>query len=177
MLPTASCAIPVHQGFLSLFVAHDQQVQRPEYLQRALVVALELIEGLSVVRGGYYSPWRQVIPVEVGNGPDVANVIENDVILALARLRVLHLFLELRRAWVILERTEVEASVAYLAVRAVLVQGTAAALASIFCMLGSARGAWKLFVLDGAEVPEQQGVPARGQVVSAEVGELNDVHF
>lgn len=36
-----------------------------------------------------------MIPVEVGNGPDVANVIENDVIFALACLGVLALQLEL----------------------------------------------------------------------------------
>ena len=89
-----SCTIPVHQRLLRLVVAHDQQVQRPEYLKGALVVALQLVERLGVVRGRNYRPWRQMIPVEVGNGPDVPNVIENDVILALACLRVLYLFLE-----------------------------------------------------------------------------------
>lgn len=77
----------------------------------------------------------------------------------------------------ILERTEIEASITYLPIGTVLVQDIAAAFASIFCMLGSARGAWKLFVLDGAQVPEQQGVPARCQVVAAKVCEFHDVHF
>jgi hypothetical protein len=44
-----------------------------------------------------------MIPVEVGNGPDVANVIENDVIFALACLGVLALQLEPLRSCMILE--------------------------------------------------------------------------
>lgn len=102
-----------------------------------------------------------MIPVEVGNGPDVADVIENDVIVALACIRVLYLFLQFCGALVVLEGAKVEAGVGGLAIRSVLLEDIAtAALASNFCMLGCTRGALKLFVLDGAEVPEQQGVAA-----------------
>ena len=59
----------------------------------------------------------------------------------------------------VLEGAEVEASVRWLPVRLVLLKDVAV-LASIFCMLGSTRAALQLFVLDGAEVPEQQRVSA-----------------
>ena len=119
-----------------------------------------------------------MIPIEVGNGPDVADVIENDVILALACFRVLSLLLEFCLALVVLEGAEVEAGVGWQPVRPILLKDVAAAaLASNFCMLGSARGALKLFVLDGAEVPEEQGVTAGCQVVPAEIREFHDVHF
>jgi hypothetical protein len=95
-----------------------------------------------------------MIPVEVGNGPDVADVIENDVIFALACLGVLALLLELLRSCMILEGPEIKAGVGYDAVRRLLLKGVAAAaLASIFCMLRGARCA--VFVLDAAEVPEE----------------------
>lgn len=124
-------------------------------------MALQLVERLSVVRGRDDGPRRQMIPIEVGNGPDVADVIENDVILAIVCFCVLSLLLEFCMALVVLEGAEVEAVVGWQPVRPVLLKDIAAtALASNFCMLGSARGALKLFVLDGAEVPEQQGVTA-----------------
>ena len=44
-----SCISPVHQCLLRLALVHGQQVQRAEYLQRALVVPLYLVEGLGVV--------------------------------------------------------------------------------------------------------------------------------
>ena len=138
-------------------------------------MALELVEGLSVVRCRNNCPWRQMIPVEVGNGPDVANVIENDVVFALARLGVLALQLELLRACMILKGSEIKAGIGRDHIRRLLLEGIAtAALASIFCML---RSACTVFVLDAAEVPEEQGVSARCQVVPAEVCKLDDMDF
>lgn len=101
-----------------------------------------------------------MIPVEVGNGPDVPDVIKNYVIVGLACLWVLSLFLELCGARVILEGAEVEAVVGWQPVGHLVLKDIAGALGSIFCLLGSARGALLLFVLDGAQVPEQQGVTA-----------------
>lgn len=102
-----------------------------------------------------------MIPIEVGNGPDVPDVIQDDVVLALACFGVICLFLVLRRTRVILKCAEVEAVVDRLAVRTILFENIAgAALASSFCMLGRARCALKLFVPDVAEVPEQQRVSA-----------------
>ena len=141
-------------------------------------MALQLVERLSVVRGRDDGPRRQMIPIEVGNGPDVADVIENDVILALACFRILSLRQQFRLALMVLEGAEVEAGVGWRPVRPLLLKDVAvAALATDFCMLRSARGALKLFVLHVAEVPEQQGITARCQVVPAEICEFDDVHF
>ena len=102
-----------------------------------------------------------MIPIEVGNGSDVSDVIKDDVVLALACLGVICLLGKLRWTRMILISSEIEAIVDWLTVYSILLKDiTSAALASIFCVLRRARRALILFVPDGAEVPEQQRVSA-----------------
>ena len=102
-----------------------------------------------------------MVPIEVGNGPDVPDVIKDDMVLALACLWVLWLFLLLHWTLASLKCAEIEADIGGLRADSIFFEEIAGAIfATIFRMLGCARRALQLFVPDGAEVPEKQRVPA-----------------
>ena len=72
---------------------------------------LQLVERLSVVRGRYYCPWSQIIPVEVRNCSNVSDVLQYYLVVAiasgLASLPKFHLI----QGTVVLEVTQIKAVV------------------------------------------------------------------